>query len=202
MLFNHTLKERGLRGPCGPQDIDFPAWLLPIEGDIMYRIIVSVLFVWVILPVHAQRAEVMMLGNGQISLPESFETPPLEKPDEKNPWIAFLLSTAIPGGGQFYNQQFFKGATMFLGTAAGVGLFYATRNDNYTNKLTGKYLDPDDNDGKGYLGLGLGLGFVAWSMIDAPVSANRINERNRQAVRIGPMIDRDKAGIVLSLQFD
>lgn len=168
----------------------------------MYRIIVSALFVGAISPIYAQQAEAMMLSNGQISLPDSFETPPLKKADEKNPWIAFLLSTAIPGGGQFYNQQFSKGSAMFLGAAAGVGLFYATRNDNYRHKLTGKYLDPDENDNKGYLGLGLGLGFVVWSMIDAPVSANQINKRNQQAVSIGPVIDRDKVGAVLSLHFD
>ena len=168
----------------------------------MYRLIVSVLFVGIISPIYAQQAEVMMLGNEQISLPDSFDTPPLKKAREKNPWIAFILSTVIPGGGQYYNQQFSKGSAMFLGAAAGIGLFYATRNDNYRHKLTGKYLDPDENDSKGYLGLGLGLGFVVWSMIDAPVSAIEINKRNQQAMTIGPMIDRDMVGAVLSLKFD
>jgi len=168
----------------------------------MFRIIVSVLFVAAISPIYAQQTEVKMLSNGQITSPENIYTSPQKRVAEKNPWIALLLSTAIPGGGQYYNQQFKKGSAMLLGAATGVGLFYATRNDNYRHKLTGKYLDPDENDNKGYLGLGLGLGFVVWSLIDAPISATRINKRNQQAMTIGPMIDGDKVGAVLSLKFD
>ena len=168
----------------------------------MFRIIISVLFVAAISPIYAQQTEVTILSNGQITSPENIYTPPQKKIVEKNPWIAFLLSTAIPGAGQYYNQQFRKGSAMLLGAATGVGLFYATRNDNRTDKLTGKYLDPDENDNKGDIGLGIGLGFVLWSMIDAPVSAIAINKRNQQAMTIGPMIDRDMVGAVLSLKFD
>ena len=171
----------------------------------MFRIIVSVLFVAAISPIspiYAQQTEVTILSNGQITSPENIYTPPQKKLVEKNPWIAFLLSTAIPGAGQYYNQQFRKGSAMLLGAATGVGLFYATRNDNRRDKLTGNHLDPDENDNKGNIGLGLGLGFVVWSMIDAPVSAIKINKRNQQAMTIGPMIDRDKVGAVLSLRFD
>ena len=192
-----------VRGPARyVSSVCTQAWLPANKEDIMYRIIVSVLFVTAISPIYAQQTEVTILSNGQITSPENIYTPPQKKIVEKNPWIAFLLSTAIPGAGQYYNQQFRKGSAMLLGAATGVGLFYATRNDNRRDKLTGKYLDPDENDNKGYIGLGLGLGFVVWSMIDAPVSAIKINKRNPQAMTIGPMIDRDKVGAVLSLRFD
>ena len=168
----------------------------------MQRIFLSILVVVFISPVYAQESEVMILNDRQISLPDSYYNPPPKRVSVKKPWLAFLLSTAIVGGGQFYNEQMRKGSVMFMGAAAGVGLFYASRNDNYRNKLTGLHLDPDDNDGKGNLGLGLGLAFVVWSMVDAPVSAIKINKRNQQAMTIGPMIDGDKVGVVLSLNFD
>ncbi len=168
----------------------------------MRRILLSVLVVAFISPVYAQETEGIIPDDGQISLPDSYYSPPPKKVGVKKPWLAFLLSTAIVGGGQFYNEQMGKGSAMFLGAATGIGLFYATRNDNYRKKLTGEHLDPDENDGKGNLGLGLALGFVVWSMVDAPVSAIKINERNQQAMTIGPMIEGDKVGVVLSLNFD
>ena len=78
------------------------AWLPVIEEDIMFRSIVSMLlFVAAISPIYAQQTEVTILSNGQITSPENIYTPPQKKIVEKNPWIAFLLSTAIPGAGQY-----------------------------------------------------------------------------------------------------
>ncbi len=168
----------------------------------MYRTIISVLFVVVASPVFAQQAEVMMLNNGQITSPEDFYTPPQEQIDEKNPWIAFLLSTVIVGSGQFYNQQYSKGSAMFIGAAAGIGMYFHSREDNFTHHISFKHIDRKDNDSMGTLGIGLTLGFIAWSMVDAPVSATKINERNRQAMTMRPMIARDQIGVVFSLNFE
>jgi hypothetical protein len=54
----------------------------------------------------------------------------------------------------------------------------------------------------GTLGIGLTLGFIVWSMVDAPVSAIKINERNQQAMTMRPVIARDQIGVVFSLNFD
>lgn len=168
----------------------------------MYRTIVSVLIAAVISPVYGQQTKVMMLNNGQITSPDDFYVPPQVSVEEKNPWIAFLLSTAIVGSGQFYNQQYSKGSAMFVGAATGVGMYFFSRADNYTHEISFKHIDRKDNDSMGNVGVGLTLGFIVWSMIDAPISAIKINERNQQAVTMGPMIDRDRIGVVISLNFD
>lgn len=168
----------------------------------MYRIIGTLLIAAVISPVYAQQAEVMMLNNGQITSPEDFYTPPQERVVEKNPWIAFMLSTVIAGSGQFYNEQYSKGSAMFIGAATGIGVYFYVKKDNYTHWISYKRIDQEDNDSMGPVGAGLALGFIVWSMVDAPVSANKINERNQQAVTLEPLIARDRLGIVLSLKFD
>lgn len=168
----------------------------------MYRVVASLLFVVVISPVSAQPAEVMMLNNGQITSPEDFYTPPQERVGEKNPWIAFLLSTAVVGSGQFYNEQFGKGSAMFVGAATGIGMYFHATRDNKFNFVSGKEIDLDDNDHLRGVGAGLAFGFILWSMVDAPVSAIKINERNKQAMTMGPMIARDRIGVVFSLNLD
>ncbi|MXX02426.1 MAG: hypothetical protein F4X08_00620 [Gemmatimonadetes bacterium] len=168
----------------------------------MYRTIASVLFVVVTSPIYAQQTEVMMLNSGQITSPEDFYTPPQERVAEKNPWISFLLSTAITGSGQFYNQQYSKGSAMFVGAATGIGMYFFSREDNYTHSISFKHIDRKDNDSMGNVGIGLTLGFIVWSMVDAQISSIKINERNQLAVTMGPMIARDRLGVVLSLNID
>lgn len=173
-----------------------------MEEDIMYRVIASVLICVAASPIYAQQAEVLMLNNGQITSPENFYTPPQEQVNEKNPWIAFLLSTAIAGSGQFYNEQYSKGSAMFIGAATGIGMYFYSREDNYTNQISFKHIDRKDNDSMGTAGAGLALGFIVWSMIDAPLTSIEINRRNQQAVTMGPVISRDRLGIVFSLNLD
>lgn len=168
----------------------------------MYRVVATLLFVVVASPVSAQQAEVMMLNSGQITSPEDFYTPPVEKVKVKKPWIAFVLSTAVVGSGQFYNEQFGKGSAMFLGAATGIGMYFHATRDNKFNFVTGKEIDLDDNDHLGGVGVGLAFGFILWSMIDAPLSSIEINKRNQQAMTMGPMIARDRIGVVFSLNLD
>ena len=168
----------------------------------MYRIIGTLLLVAVISPVYAQQTEVMMLNSGQITSPEDFYTPPQEKVKVKKPWIAFLLSTAIVGSGQFYNEQFAKGSAMFLGAATGIGMYFHATRDNKFNFVSGKEMDLDDNDHLRGVGAGLAFGFILWSMVDAPLSSIKINERNQQVMTVGPMIDRNRVGVVFSLNLD
>ena len=168
----------------------------------MYRIIGTLLIAAVISPVYAQQAEVMMLNNGQITSPEDFYTPPQERVVEKNPWIAFLLSTAIVGSGQYYNQQYSKGSAMFITAAAGIGMYFYSKADNYEHWISYKIIDQKNNDSMGPVGLSLTLGAIVWSMVDAPVTAIKINERNQQAMTMRPMIDRNRVGVVFSLNLD
>ena len=159
-----------IRGVFIDLNANSPTLLLnpSMEGDYMYRIIGTLLLVAVISPVYAQQTEVMMLNSGQITSPEDFYTPPQEMVKVKKPWIAFLLSTAIVGSGQFYNEQFGKGSAMFLGAATGIGMYFHATRDNKFNFVSGKEMDLDDNDHLRGVGAGLAFGFILWSMVDAP----------------------------------
>lgn len=42
-------------------------------------------------------------------------------PGKQKPWLAFLVSYLLVGGGQFYNRQFLKGAVFLLGVVVFVG---------------------------------------------------------------------------------
>ena len=98
---------------------------------------------------------------------------------EKNPWLAFGLSALITGGGQFYNGQHSKGVAQLGGGILGIGLMVSAIEDDYETAY-GDLIDPDDDDGKAVLGLLLWFGSSLWSMIDAPISANSINQQNQQ----------------------
>ncbi|MDR2773171.1 MAG: hypothetical protein LBC19_00260 [Tannerella sp.] len=86
----------------------------------------------------------------------------------KSPFLAWFLSWVYPGIGQFYNGSIGKGITMTALATGGLGCLYAGAEDI-------------DNGGDGEL-VGLGalvvVGTALWSMIDAPISAARINRRN------------------------
>lgn len=84
--------------------------------------------------------------------------------NEKNPGLALLFSLLIPGGGQYYNGETSKGVTM---TGIGLGAIVLTT--------------VAANEGASELsaiGSLIALGNSIWSMIDAPISANRINRQN------------------------
>lgn len=83
-------------------------------------------------------------------------------PEEKNPAVAFIMSAALPGLGQMYNNQVGKGYT-FLGTSLlGAGVYAA-----YHEQDEGKF---------GLIILG-----VSWlySLIDATVTSNLITNESR-----------------------
>ena len=77
---------------------------------------------------------------------------------EKNPALAWALSAAFPGLGQFYNGQPQKGALHL-----GMTLFFIMTAAEYGGL-------PEE---LGFAGL---VGTWAWSMIDAPLAAKAINE--------------------------
>ena len=98
---------------------------------------------------------------------------------KKNPWIAGGLSLLIPGAGQAYNNQFKKGLIQLGVAIIGTGLTYTAERDDYKN-IYGNTVDPDDDNWKTGFGVLLNWGSRLWSVIDAPISANRINKRNQR----------------------
>jgi TM2 domain-containing membrane protein YozV len=136
--------------------------------------------------------------------------------DEKSPTTAFFLSFLVPGLGQYYNGQATKGIIMDAVYVTGWALFFGagttttTNNDYYyynynTTEITTWY----------YVGLGMVIGSSIWSMIDAPISANNINEQRRNSfghlleynfdkvaiVGIDPVAFRHGSGVSLTVHF-
>ena len=109
---------------------------------------------------------------------------------EKDPWIAFLLSAVIVGSGQVYNEQVGKGVLQFTGAVTGLALLISEDEKGR-----------EDSD-KALIGACVWLGSFMWSVIDAPVTANRINREARQtSLQIYPVIRNDLAGASLTFKF-
>ncbi len=120
---------------------------------------------------------------------------------EKNPWLAFGLSLLIPGAGQFYNGQHDKG--MFQ---LGVVVFHY-KDCRWIHDCSGK-------DDLGILTL-LGFGFHIWSIVDAPISADAINQQSQQpsyghlielrgsraTLGVDPVVSHKNLGTRLTLHF-
>ena len=133
---------------------------------------------------------------------------------KKNPWLAFGLSALVTGGGQFYNGQHNKGVAQLGGVILGIGLMVSGIEDDYEN-IYGDLVDPDDDDGKVAFGLLLWFGSSLWSMIDAPISANSINQQSQQpsyghlielggsraTLGVDPVVSHKNLGTRLTLHF-
>ncbi len=125
----------------------------------------------------------------------------------KNPWLAFGLSALIPGTGQFYNEQYEKGIPQLGAAIAGSALVFSAVRDNYED-IYGNWVDADEDDQRAVYGGILWLGGLLWSVIDAPVSANRINrERQRGSevegvtLDLDPVLGRNGAGARLVIRY-
>ena len=99
-----------------------------------------------------------------------------ETPSKKSPWLAFGLSLFYPGLGQLYNAEYVKALIMGgLGTV-GLGLLLlAAMSTDYDSES-----NPDYIAVMGYTGAAIWGGAWVWSLIDAPISASNMNERNRK----------------------
>ena len=132
---------------------------------------------------------------------------------KKNPWLAFGLSALTTGGGQFYNGQHGKGVAQLGGAILGIGIMVSGLEDDY--EIYGNLVDPDDDDEKVAFGLLLWFGCSLWSMIDAPISANSINQQNQQlsyghlielggsrtTLGVDPVVSHKNLGTRLTLHF-
>ena len=96
---------------------------------------------------------------------------------KKNPMVALGLSFPVIGAGQFYNGQYTKGVIQLGATIVGLGLTLSASGDN-EDRPDGN-LDEDKDDWMSVPGYLLLFGGAIWSLIDAPMSANRINQQSQ-----------------------
>ena len=132
---------------------------------------------------------------------------------KKNPMVALGLSFPVIGAGQFYNGQYTKGVIQLGATIVGLGLTLSASGDNQ-DQPDGN-LDVDTDDWMSVPGYLLLFGGAIWSLIDAPRSANRINQQNqipsyghlfqldgdRAMLGIDPVASRNGLGTLLTLRF-
>lgn len=116
---------------------------------------------------------------------------------KKNPMVALGLSFPIVGSGQFYNGEYTKGVVQMGAAIVGLGLILGAGGDNVDSPEGN--LDADNDDWRSIPGYVLFVGGAIWSLIDAPMSANRINRQNR-LVSHGHLIELD--GDVITVGID
>ena len=125
---------------------------------------------------------------------------------KKSPLLAFSLSLLIPGLGQHYNGEHVKGVVQevavlfgaFLIAVGDRGEFPSYRQDVPTMNV----------------GIGICAGSVIWSIIDAPLSASRINrgieqshgdllefDRGKNVADLNALVSQDAFGAELSYHF-
>ena len=116
---------------------------------------------------------------------------------QKDTGFATVLSLVLPGAGQAYNGEWGKGAIQLGGAMFGVWMLADALFEDDTRVSAGFFIH---------------LGFRVWSVIDAPLSANRINKRAQSAhlfqmdagpfvVGADPVFRRTGAGGALTIHF-
>lgn len=162
---------------------------------------------------EGQRPGAFLLSDSQPAEEPVPLVPQSTDMEEKNPWAAFFYSMLIPGGGQFYNDEGTKGLLMLTGAAAGIGYMVYGINDKQeessesitqtaTSITFSSRYEESGNETAITVGLLVYLASSTWSLIDAPMSATRINREARQAsLQINPLVAPDFAGASLSLRF-
>jgi len=158
-------------------------------------------------------------------IPEILRIPIKAAKEEKSPGLAFALSFLMPGVGQHYNGQYIKGViqnVLYVGgwvlvLAAGQGWVEGEHywiegywvDQGYWD-VYGYWVDTsywvdgyDDHDeiwgltSWFYIGLGISVATSLWSMIDAPLSAAKINKKSQQ--RLSFDVTPKKQGIEAKL---
>ncbi|HUL44000.1 MAG TPA: DUF5683 domain-containing protein [Bacteroidota bacterium] len=140
---------------------------------------------------------------------------PMVFAERKSPTAAFILSFLVPGMGQFYNGQYLKGGIQTGAFVAGIGVMLAWgRANSYSSEpytdysYYGTYTyyhtwDEDYTTAWMYIGAGVAVSSWIWSMIDAPISANHINDEhfnNSYGHMIEMGSDRYVVGIDVGMQ--
>jgi len=96
----------------------------------------------------------------------------------KDPVLACILSVLVPGVGQIYNGQVGKGIGMMAGTYGALLLAAVSVGDSYGDYYNNSYSSSNSNYQLAGISLLAMVGFYVWSIVDAPLSASRINRQN------------------------
>lgn len=128
------------------------------------------------------------------ALPAAAHQDPFAK---KNPVLASVLSVCMVGGGQFYNDQYKKGAMFYTAGLIGSGMFLFSAMDDYNHGY-----DQDADNGQGLVGLVIWTVAITTSSIEAYYAAQKINARIARAeLSIRPYTPPQARGAMLSLRF-
>ena len=103
--------------------------------------------------------------------------------EEKSPATAFILSALLPGLGQYYNGDVTKGVIQNVLYVAGWVIYFAAGTESYSGYYSGYYNYYSSSTRETdwlWVGLGLASATAIWSMIDALVTANNINDEVRK----------------------
>jgi hypothetical protein len=95
----------------------------------------------------------------------------------KEPALAFGLAFFIPSAGQIYNGEYAKCGIYWGVTVVGMVMLSASIGDALFDE------NDDDIGALGTMGAVMILGAWGWSIVDAPLSASRINRENGLAIR-------------------
>lgn len=113
---------------------------------------------------------------------------------QKSPALAFVLSFFIVGLGQHYNGEYTKGIIQEVAAIGGAVMYLATWEDVlYYDPYWDEYYWENEPSTWSYIGLAIAGGAGIWSMIDAPVSAARINKE----LGYGHMLEFNKGSYVI-----
>ena len=128
---------------------------------------------------------------------------------EKEPVLAAVCSVVITGAGQAYNGQWKKGGILLGTNIFGWALVLVSLEENEEGDLE----LPEDIETVAGLGFLIAIGSQIYSIVDAPITANRINKRHQQkthlfqrdgerfTVGVDPITSRNRLGTMLSLRF-
>ena len=101
----------------------------------------------------------------------------------RSPGLALLFSALVPGGGQYYNGDYWKGGIMSGLWMTGLVIAGSATNSYYyyyaegTPYYTGGYYDAYNE--QYFVGSAVVFGSWLWSVIDAPIKAASINRKNK-----------------------
>jgi len=116
----------------------------------------------------------------------------IEARGKKSPALAFTLSFLFPGVGQYYNGDYAKGVIQDVFYIS--GCIVALRGGL---TISGGDI-PIETTSEFWAGAGIACGAWLWSMIDAPISACKIN-RQRKQLGYGHLMELNKNGNIIGL---
>lgn len=125
--------------------------------------------------------------------------------NKKNPVVSFALSFLVVGTGQMYNGEREKATLHWAVAGVSIALIYFGLEDNRAGRS-----DPDGDNDIAMFGIIAALSNWIYSMVEAPISAERINAERQNnpgssiidnRLMLEPYTSRETRGAMLSLRF-